>query len=265
VNRVAASSLCCLLLPLGGLLLVSRPSTLCRGTLADLQSDAACLLRTSDCVERVEQLVSPPHPTHRIIHVANIHVVDFDDFVLDVRDEYGDTVTDAEIAADYEEWLAITRRVQASQRALLRGLIRDHGADRVYCEGLTDADMPAYGAIIRALSNGARDPSTPALMRLGAAGQLLIVGELREVLPAEDEAAYLVPVGKPVIRRKAKAGEAGTWDEDVRGRRFCASELLLWARWIANSTPCAQPAPRTTSVSLRDDLQEAGKQLRQRL
>lgn len=159
------------------------------GSLDDLRSDAVALLRVCEGVEHVECVVSVSRPTHRIIHIADAHVVAFDDFARDLRDEYGDTITDDGIAAEYASWLTRTRRVQASQRMLLRCLAATQGVQAVYCEGLTDDDLPVYRMTIRALSLQDGIEASD-LLHLGAAGQLLVTGTLRDVLPAEDVDAF---------------------------------------------------------------------------
>lgn len=99
----------------------------------------------------------------------------------------------------YAEHLGEVQCVQSAQRRLLAELIACHSLCEVFCEGLTDLDMPIYLLMIdhlrrrgldeHALARGG-DRVDETLLRVGAAGQLLAAGELARVLPAEEEAAY---------------------------------------------------------------------------
>jgi hypothetical protein len=108
--------------------------------------------------------------------------------------------------------------VQLEQLALLRCLIKDHGLRRIFAEGLTAKDLPNYRERIAALRDmerdqipefreqlmrvqelssaqarrveseivGMLDQHKVRLLQLGAAGRLLIAGEIDEVLPLDD-------------------------------------------------------------------------------
>lgn len=178
---------------------VRTSETLPVRSLSDLTAPATAILRSLSGVEAIETLVAAERPTHRIVHIADWHFVPKDAFAADIRDQSHETITDEEIEQLYAEHLDEVRRVQAQQRRLLRELIRRHGVERVYCEGLTDGDLPVYKVIIEHISRcelGERDLTAggtgvdETLLRIGAAGQLLAAGELAEVLPAEDEIAY---------------------------------------------------------------------------
>ena len=169
-------------------------------SLSDLTAPALATLRSLRGVGAVEMLVEAKRPTHRIVHIADWHFVPREAFAADIREQAGEAIADDEIDRLYGEHLAEVRRVQSAQRRLLRELIRRHGVEAVYCEGLTDDDMPVYQLIIEHLARRdlieSEQSAIPAgadetLLRIGAAGQLLAAGELAEVRPAEDEIAYV--------------------------------------------------------------------------
>jgi hypothetical protein len=127
------------------------------------------------------------------------HFVPQNDFAADLRDQSDTPISDDEIDAFYSEYLGEVRRVQAEQREVLRWLIMHCSVRQVFCEGLTDSDLLVYELIIRQLRlseldlNDLVDADSPydaTALRIGAAGQLIVAGELAEILPAEDEAAY---------------------------------------------------------------------------
>lgn len=178
----------------------SRSSVALSGhSFSDLTAPAAAILQNLPGVEAVEVAAEVKRPTHRIIHIADWHFVPEDAFAADIRDQSDETIADEEIEQLYAEHLDEVRRVQAQQRRLLRELIRRHGVERVYCEGLTDGDLPIYQVIVEHIHRNelgepeliaGRSADDETLLRIGAAGQLLAAGELAEVLPAEDEIAY---------------------------------------------------------------------------
>ena len=169
------------------------------GDLSDLTASAEKILAGLPGVEKVEVLVASDRPTHRIIHIADWHFVPRAAFAADLRDQAEDPISDAEIDTLYAEHLDEVRRVQSTQRRLLTELIAFHGLCEVFCEGLTDSDMPIYQVMIEhfrrrgsdepALAGG-DDHIDETLLRIGATGQLLVAGELAGVLPVEDEATY---------------------------------------------------------------------------
>ena len=159
-----------------------------RGSLDDLQSDAVYLLEESDGVERVERLVgtAPSRRRHRIIHIADLHTATIDELAVDLRDQDPDVTYD-QIEAEHQAVMTAARRVQRGQRALIRWLAKYHGVDRVYVEGLTNGNLSAYMRLVSVFRNGGADRVPP---QLGAVAQALAAGELKDVAPAEDEAAY---------------------------------------------------------------------------
>jgi hypothetical protein len=189
------------------------------GKLADLRSNAVYLLEQSDGVGRVKRLVAPRRPTHRIIHIADLHLIDRDDLAADLRDQ-DSTVTDDDVDAEHQAIVAAVGRVQASQRELLRWLSKYEDVRSVYIEGLTDRDEATYATMVRLVEKGRLDPAL-----IGAAGQALIAGHIDAVLPAEDEAAYLAAdpfAGEGV----ALAGQANDARESAIVRRLVASGPL---------------------------------------
>ena len=168
-------------------------------SLSDLKAPAVAILQNLPGVEAVEVLVAAERPAHRIVQIADWHFVSRDAFAADIRDQADEAISDDELDRLYAEHLDEVRRVQLQQRRLLRELIRRRGVVRVFCEGLTDSDMPVYEIIIehfrrrgleeRELRPGAETVDDAAL-RIGSAGQLLAAGELAEVLPSEDESVY---------------------------------------------------------------------------
>lgn len=167
------------------LVALTAPEPSNRGTLDDLRTDAVYVLRQCPGVASVTRMVGAREPKHRVIHVVDMHAVAPDELAADLRDQ-DPAITDADVEAEYRAIVAVAARVQTSQRQLIRWLARYHGVRRVHLEGLTDADMPAFMAIVEAARNNpeALPPS------FGAVGQSLVAGELAEVVPAEDEEAY---------------------------------------------------------------------------
>jgi hypothetical protein len=168
------------------LLAAMRPEPPHRGSLDDLRSDAVYLLEQSDGVAVAERLVAVRRPRHRIVHIRDWHTLPFEFFAADLRDQ-DESISDDEIKTHFTESGAVTKTVQASQRQLLRWLGRYHEVRRVYLEGLSDADMPAYLALVRAIGRRGADMLPP---HFGAAAQSLVAGDLDEVLAAEDEKAF---------------------------------------------------------------------------
>lgn len=188
-----------------------------RGKLADMRSNAVYLLEQSDGVARVERLVAPRRPRHRIVQICDLHLVERDDLAADLRDQ-DPTVSEEEIDAEYQAVLSAVRRIQNSQRRLLRWLGKYEDVRAVHLEGLLDSDDVAYAAMLRLVQKG-----TLPREAVGAAGQALLLGYIDAVEPAEDEAAYLaanpfagnsVSFGGPandrreeaIVRRLVKSG-----------------------------------------------------------
>jgi hypothetical protein len=175
----------------------------------------ADLLRQLPGVVQVEVAVRAEQPTHRIVHLRDWHFVPRDLYALDSNDE------------PYEQFLQKVDAVQQEQMTLLRCLIRDRGLRRVFAEGMTAEDLPHYKERIavlrdmeqnqipelRALLTRTKtakhkaeivdmlDQHKARLLELGAAGRLLIAGEIDGVLPLDDAEALdrakpITPDGK---------------------------------------------------------------------
>ena len=153
-------------------------------TLDDLASDAVALLNEADGVARVERLVAAPKPRHRIIHIADWHTVPADFYAADLRDGSDHPLTDEEIKRAHALSGAVTKVVQVSQRTLLRWMGRYYGVRRVFVEGLTDRDLPAYLTLIRSVGRRGPDLLPPDF---GAAAQAMLAGDIGELRAAEDE------------------------------------------------------------------------------
>ena len=116
---------------------------------------------------------------------------------------------------DYRAFLDQVDTVQREQMAKLRKL----GAKAVWVEGESDKTIDAYRRRIETLKKVKlpkgdtpldqfiRDMYREDLLQIGAAGQLLLAGEIENVLPLEDheawQAANPVKAGKVVIDEAA--------------------------------------------------------------
>lgn len=79
------------------------------------------------------------------------HFLPKDLFAADIKDVAEKPLAEEDIDRLYEEFLSEVDLVQTEQKALLRCLIKHHGLRRIFCEGLTDLDLPIYRAKIAAL------------------------------------------------------------------------------------------------------------------
>lgn len=173
-------------------------------------------------------------PTHRIIQLRDRHFVPKDDFAIELRSSSNQPLADEEIDRQYREFIAEVDSIQEEEMELLRVLIKNHGLKRIHAEGFSEKDLPAYQEKIASLktleSNQitrlkkqlqevrevlADKPSSEArsveakilamladfqvhLIEMGAAGRLLIDGEIEEVLPIED--AEALEKANPITR-----------------------------------------------------------------
>lgn len=127
------------------------------------------------------------NPTTQIIHIADYHFVEREDF-------------EADGGEDWEQFLKDVRAVQAQQIDVLTHLRDHHGIDEVFLEGMVEADVPEFNKIsgmLRELEKRGGDASDLELALLvGAAARV----EGLTVLPAENadalEAANPVKNGK---------------------------------------------------------------------
>jgi len=171
---------------------------------ATLPSPDAAALRTLPGFHSVAVHSASNGPTHRIIHLRNWHFVRKADFAADLRSIEGQSLSDDEIDSRYDNFLTDVELVQAEQRQLLKHLIVHHGLRRVYIEGLTKEELPAFQKRIKTLRDFDKHKpkgGTPIeqlmlheygldRLEIGAAGQLYLEGELNDLLPAEDAVAF---------------------------------------------------------------------------
>lgn len=97
--------------------------------------------------------------------------------------------TAEEIAARYEQFLKEVEAVQADQRVVLRCLARHHGLEHVYLQELTSLTQALFlrrVGVVRHPEKYHEDFVRGARLQIGAAGQLLAGGVLREVRPVDD-------------------------------------------------------------------------------
>ena len=176
------------------------------------------LKRLPDVVD-VEVKVRVEKPTHRIVHLRDWHFINRDAFGVDAQNSSENELTEEEISHHYGHFLLQVDAIQTEQLAILRRLIKDHGLKRIFVEGLSADEMPNYlerVAIFRDLEQNqipklrkqldearalkAKDIEQQAmemldeqgvrLLHIGAAGRLLVAGEIDEVLPLEDSVLH---------------------------------------------------------------------------
>lgn len=201
-----------------------------RISLDDLSLDVPPVLRQLPDVAKVHRHGPTDRRTHRIVHVADWHFVEKDRFADDLRSGSDQSISDEEIDRLHRDHLAEVEKVQRQQLVVLRILVQKHGLRQIWIEGLIDRDLLIFDAKISALRTvGQRlvdlrrqrdellDEGEPDedvqkiiagieeveqqyrrdLLQIGAAGQLLLDGEIDAVLPLEDADAYAAanPVG----------------------------------------------------------------------
>jgi hypothetical protein len=192
-------------------------------SLDDLSADAVTILRKLPGIADVKRHGPSELPTHRIVHIADWHFVDGDDYAADLRCLSDEPLSDEEIDRRHAELLDEVELVQEQQIAVLRWLIEHHGLKRVHIEGLSEKDQFIFDAKISVLrtvgqqladlraegdtlvSGDEPDAGTKKiidgieqvgaqyrrdLLQLGAAARLVLSGELEGVVPLEDAEAY---------------------------------------------------------------------------
>lgn len=201
----------------------------------DLDSPVVDLLWGLPGIVQVEVGVAVKKPTNRIIHFRDWHYVPKDLYALDMKEVHGRELSTDEIDRLHKELLLEVELVQIEQMAILRCLIKHHGLKRVFSEGFSPNELEAYRekiAVLKAMdqeqvpkvrtqleevrkliegANGERkekaqeiekqlvamlDEHKERLLEMGAAGRLLISGELEDVLPLED--ADALEKAKPI-------------------------------------------------------------------
>jgi len=247
--------LCCVVL-IGVTAAVTRVQSPTSSTplrLDDLDQSVEGLLRGLPGVADVE-VHQAYKPSHRIIHLRDWHYISRDLFAIDHRDE---ALIDEALDQQYHKFLKQVDSVQLEQMTLLRTLIQQHGLKRLYCEGLTSKDMPNYrekiGVLkdmetnqiaqlkrqlieVRELLVGRPDPEAEVmeakildllygfywrLVEMGAAGRLLVSGEIEEVLPVEDH--ELLDAANPIT----SDGQVRFDAEKVKARRDAIVKNVL--------------------------------------
>ncbi len=153
------------------------------GTIGDMGSDAAAILRGLPAVAKVDVvIIGPGKPTCRIIHFRDWHY----------------SRESVAMGFDADAALLAVELVQAELAAALDCLARHHGLTTVMKEGLTAADMPYLPGKVAEL----RGPATSTkerrveLAHVGAPIKLLVEGKLERVLPLDD--AGLLDASNPI-------------------------------------------------------------------
>lgn len=201
----------------------------------DLDSPVVDLLRKLPGVVQVDVSVTAKNPASRIVHLRDYHFVSKELYALDMKQAHGRKLTTEEINQLHHELLLEVELVQLEQMALLRCLVRHHGLKKVFSEGVSPDQLENYKdrvivlrsmekeqipqlqkqlEEVRKLLNGATgeqkekaeaiigqlvtmlDDHKHRLLEMGAAGRLLIAGELEDVLPLED--ADALEKAKPI-------------------------------------------------------------------
>ena len=181
----------------------------------DLTVSVVEALKQLPDVVDVEVKVRVEKPTQRIVHLRDWHFITRDAFGIDAQNSSENELTEEVINHHYGHFLLQVDAIQTEQLAILRRLIKDHDLKRIFVEGLSAEEMPNYlerVAIFRDLEENqipklrkqlqeARDLKSKEieqqalqmldehsvrLLQIGAAGRLLLAGEIEEVLPLED-------------------------------------------------------------------------------
>ncbi len=185
----------------------------------DLNVSAERFLRNLPGVDEIEVKVRVKRPTHRIVHLRDWHLITRDSFAIDARNTSEKELTEEEINQLYSEFLLQVGAIQTEQLAILRQLIKDHGLKRIFVEGLSSEEVPSFLELVgmfrdleqnqipklRKQLEEARelkadkieqqaldmlDEHGVRLLQIGAAGRLLLAGEIEEVMPLENSVLY---------------------------------------------------------------------------
>ncbi len=139
-----------------------------------------------------------------IIHMLDTHYVAPEVFAADLKDQ-DNGITQEEIDRAYIQFLHSVESSQQDQMRVLRRLIKAHKLKAVYAEGVTEKNHKGVLKFIQTLKEyEANKPDQIEnaidkliatqnkidLMELGAAGRLVVSGELQTILPAEDSRAF---------------------------------------------------------------------------
>lgn len=99
----------------------------------------------------------------------------------DLRDQ-DPSITDEAIDRQFEELLDEVESLQTKQKELLLALKKEFGIRRIFYEGLTEQELPKWK---ERLSRLRTEPDRFELLRIGAVGQLEMLGEI-EAIPVDN-------------------------------------------------------------------------------
>lgn len=127
---------------------------------------------------------------HTIIQVVGNHYVSPEDFAAELKDR-DSGISREEIETKYRNFLEEIRSEQRGQMMILTELINRHRLKAVYVEGVTERNAKEFLYLIQSVKNGtAIQRVSSDFVELGAAGRLVVSGELQMILPADDSAAF---------------------------------------------------------------------------
>lgn len=167
--------------------------------MTDLATPAGQVLGSLPGVQSVRVVPPKNERKRRIIHLLNWHFVPFEQFSKDVNGLRDEPLSEDELFDAFQKFRDEVQAVQDEQEKLLRNLIRNHGLQSLYCEGLTVEEAGAYRDFLATLKkHGERvnegDTDIDRLLRwqyrndllmVGVPGKLMMSDELKEVLPTE--------------------------------------------------------------------------------
>lgn len=159
------------------------------------------ILKSLPGVESVEVAPAKTDRKRRVIHLLNWHFVPMDQYGADLNGLREEPLTEDELFDRFEEFREEVETVQKEQIELLRVLIRKHGLQKLYCEGLADEEVEDYRRLLATLKRSGKyvkhgDSPIDLLVQheyqndilmIGAPGRLLMKGELDDVLPTETQ------------------------------------------------------------------------------
>jgi hypothetical protein len=218
------------------------------GRIDDLAVTFEPIIKALPGVDKVI-VTGPDRPAKRLIHIADWHYVDKDLFKIDMEQAHGKKLSESQVDDIYRDFLLEVEMVQVEQMGLIRCL-HHHGLRATFSEGVSVGDEKEYDDRIEAVrgiqkqsdhlraqladvrsilkdASGERKKKAEDLQKeiqdaaaglriplqeIGAAGRLLLRGQLERVLPLED--AKLLQEAKPV-----KDGKIVMDTEKIRRRR----------------------------------------------
>jgi hypothetical protein len=181
--------------------------------LDDLSTSVVEILGGLPFVTEVKRSRKVAGPKARIIHLVDWHFVPADLHGIDIENAYGRPLSDAEKASLFEEHRRQVEIVQIEQVAVLRCLAKWHGLGTVFSEGFATGQEDAYQQRLTTLAGD-------DLLMFGVPARLLLAGDLKQVLPLEDEA--LLRVAKPVVDNAIRPDDA-----KIRARETAMVQAVL--------------------------------------